>query len=368
MMNSAPRKTRPVETRRSPQQLLREEILALERYEVYDSKGLIKLDAMENPYQLPPEATTRITSAASTLEFNRYPDSAAVELKNTLRQTMRVPECADILLGNGSDELIQIIALAFARSGAVLMSVEPSFVMYQRVALYAGMRFVGVALAPDFALDAERLLAAIEEHEPALVFLAYPNNPTGNLFDRDAVLSIVEQNRGITVLDEAYHPFAQASFMDDIETHPNLLVMRTLSKLGLAGLRLGFVAGRREWLTQFEKLRLPYNVGTFTQAAAHAVLRDGEVFESQAKKIREDRDSMVRELKNRGLEAFDSSANFVSLRTPHADQVFSSLRTRGVLVKNLNRSHPMLRDCLRVTIGTAEENRKFLAALDASLP
>lgn len=348
-------------------ELVREEILSLTAYEVHDAKGLTKLDAMENPYPLPPAAVAKISSAASTIALNRYPDSAAVELKQALRKTTGVPAHAEILIGNGSDELIQIVALALARPNAVLMGVEPSFVMYQRVAVYAGMRYVGVPLREDFSLDPESVLAAIEQNRPAVLFLAYPNNPTGNLFARSAMLGVVKQNAGLTVVDEAYYPFARETFMDDLEAHPNLLVMRTLSKLGLAGLRLGFMAGAREWLMQFEKIRLPYNVSTFTQAAAPAVLLEPEILESQAKTIREERDSMSRKLRARGVEVFDSKANFLLLKVRRADEVFSSLKARGVLIKNLNRSHPMLRDCLRVTIGTADENRKFLAALDESL-
>jgi histidinol-phosphate aminotransferase len=348
--------------------LVREEILALTAYEVHDASGMVKLDAMENPYSLPQQAQAEIGSLASRLAFNRYPDAHGSKLKEALKAEMAVPHSMEIMLGNGSDELIQIIAMALAKPGAALMSVEPSFVMYQRIALYAGMRYVGVPLERNFALDCGRLLDAIVEHCPAVLFLAYPNNPTGNLFDRSAVLRAIEANRGLTVLDEAYHPFAQTTFMDDLEGHSNLLVMRTLSKLGLAGLRLGFVAGRGEWLSQLEKLRLPYNVSAFTQAVVPAVLHHTEVVEAQAQTIRADRDGMLRELKScDGVEVFETRANFILFKVPRADEVFCALKARGILIKNLNRSHPMLQDCLRVTVGTADENRRFLAALVESL-
>ena len=351
---------------RSVQELVREEILALNAYEVHDAQGMIKLDAMENPYPLPARAAKEIGATASELAFNRYPDPAAVELKRTLRSATGVPAHAEIVLGNGSDELIQIIAMALAKPGAVLMSVEPSFVMYPRVACYTGMRFVGVRLNPDFSLDFRRLCDSIEQHAPAVLFLAYPNNPTGNLFDREAVLRIVERNPGLTVLDEAYHPFAQSTFMDDLVTHPNLVVMRTLSKLGLAGLRLGFLAGGKDWLTQFEKLRLPYNVGAFSQTAAAIALSDDAALKKQAQAIRNDREAMLRQLRERAITAFDSDANFILFRLPRAHEVFLALKARRVLIKDFA-LHPMLEDCLRVTVGTPDENRRFFIALDESL-
>ncbi len=343
-------------------------MFALTAYEVPDSSGMVKLDAMENPYPLPAAASAEIAKATSNIALNRYPDPSAPELKRTLKAAMGVPEGMDILLGSGSDEIIQIIALALAKPDAVMMSIEPSFAMYQRIALAARMRYVAVPLERDFSLDPDRLLRAVAEHQPAVLFLAFPNNPTGNLFDRAAVLQVMEANPGLIVLDEAYHPFAQATFMDELDCRPNLLVMRTFSKLGLAGLRLGLVAGHGEWLSQLEKLRLPYNVSTFTQVAAQIALRDCQALTEQARTIRADRDALLRELRlDSRVEVFDSHANFILCRVPRADDVFSALKAGGILIKNFNRSHPMLQNCLRVTIGSADDNRRFLAALQAIL-
>lgn len=352
----------------SPEHLIREEVLALCAYDVPDSSGMVKLDAMENPYPLPAAASAEIAKAAANLALNRYPDPTPPEFKRTLKAAMGVPESMDILLGNGSDEIIQIIALALAKPDAVMMSVEPSFVMYRRSALTAGMRYIAVPLERDFTLDPDRLSRAVAEYRPAVLFLAFPNNPTGNLFDRAAVLQVMEAHPGLTVLDEAYYPFAQATFMDELERRANLLVMRTFSKLGLAGLRLGLVAGRGEWLVQLEKLRLPYNVSTFTQVAAQIALRNAQALTEQARTIRADRDALLAELGRGGrVEVFDSHANFILFKLPGADDVFSALKARGILIKNLNRSHPMLQNCLRVTIGSANDNRRFLTALQEIL-
>jgi histidinol-phosphate aminotransferase len=248
-----------------PEQIIRDDIRALSAYHVPDPAGLVKLDAMENPYGLPAELCAAIGKRAAAAALNRYPDPAARELKARLRAIMQIPSGMDLVLGNGSDELIQMLALAVAKPGAVMLGVEPSFVMFRMIAGFAGLRFAGVPLTKDFALDEAAMLEAIRAQQPALIFIAYPNNPTGNLFDANVIARVIAAAPGIVVVDEAYHAFAGASFMPRLAEFPNLLVMRTLSKLGLAGLRLGLLAGRAEWLHHVDKLRLPYNVNVLTQ-------------------------------------------------------------------------------------------------------
>ena len=352
----------------SPQELIRPEILALSAYHVPDAFGMVKLDAMENPYRLPEALRREVAELASDVALNRYPDPSAAALKEVLRRAMGVPEGAGLLLGNGSDELIQLIALAAARPGATILAPEPSFVMYRMIATFCGLRYVGVPLRADFSLDPDAFLAAVERERPALVFVAYPNNPTGNLFPRGALETVLERAPGLVVIDEAYHAFAGASFMADLPRHANLLVMRTLSKLGLAGLRLGFLAGAPAWLQEFDKLRLPYNVGVLTQAIAARVLQHGQVLDGQARAIVEARAGLFSTLAALpGVDAFPSDANFILFRVPDAPRIFASLRSRRVLIKNLHGAHPLLHNCLRVTVGAPEENAAFLEALRASL-
>lgn len=352
-----------------PKHIIREEILALEAYHVPPSEGMVKLDAMENPYPLPPQLKGEVGRLAASAPLNRYPDPSAAALKRRLREFMAVPQGMELLLGNGSDELIQILAMAAARPGAVLMSVEPTFVMFRVIATYTGMDYLGVPLGPDFELDPEPTLAAIRERRPALVFLAYPNNPTGNLFDPAVVSRIIEAAPGIVVVDEAYSAFAQSSMLDRLPRHGNLLVMRTLSKLGLAGLRLGVLIGRREWIEQLDKLRLPYNVNVLTQAVAENVLQQGGLLLQQAAQIRAAREELFARLKAMpAVQVFPSKANFLLFRVSDAEQVFTGLKARGILIKKLHGSHPRLAGCLRVTVGTPEENRQFLQALEQSLP
>jgi histidinol-phosphate aminotransferase len=285
-----------------------------------------------------------------------------------LRTAMQIPAASQLVLGNGSDELIQMLALAVAKPGAVMLGLEPSFVMFHLIAAFTGMRYVGVPLNADFSVAAARTLAAIEQHQPALIFIAYPNNPSGNLFDADVVGRIIDAAPGIVVVDEAYHAFAEKSFMPRLTEFSNLLVMRTVSKLGLAGLRLGVLAGHEGWLRHIDKVRLPYNVNVLTQLVTIEVLREPDVLQEQAAAIRGERARVLTELRHLpGVEAYASDANFILFRAAGADQLFNGLKLRGVLIKNLNGTHPLLADCLRVTVGTPEENTQFLGALSALL-
>ena len=353
---------------KTPDAIIRDEIRALSGYHVPDPAGMVKLDAMENPYRLPQELRGAIAARVISAALNRYPDSGARELKARLRATMRIPPDMELVLGNGSDELIQVLALAVAKPATVMLGLEPSFVMFRMIASFVGMRYVGVPLTTDFTIGAAKTIAAIEQHRPALVFIAYPNNPTGNLFDADVMERIINAAPGIVVVDEAYHAFAGRSFLPRLAEFPNLLVMRTISKLGLAGLRLGLLAGPGAWLRHVDKVRLPYNVNVLTQLVAAEVLQHEDVLAAQAAAIRNERTRLLTELRRiPGVEAYASDANFILFRVATADQVFSGLKQRGVLIKNLNGTHPLLADCLRVTVGTPDENSQFLSALAATL-
>ncbi len=347
-----------------PNQTIRPEILALSAYHVPPAIGMIKLDAMENPYPLPSALRDEIAQLTVNAPLNRYPDASAASLKTALRRALDISDDMDILLGNGSDEIIQIIAMAVAKPEAVLLSVEPAFVMFRMIATFTNIQYVGVPLTKDFTLDLEAMLAAIAKHKPAVIFLAYPNNPTGNLFDADAILRIIQATSGIVVIDEAYHAFADASLIDKLAQYPNLLLMRTLSKLGLAGLRLGLLVGRREWLMHFEKMRLPYNVGIMTQLIAEKVLNHTDVLLEQAETIKSERTKMYKFLGTiEKIKLFPSDANFILFRIPAASQVFQKLKQRKILIKNLDGTHPLLENCLRVTVGTPDENAQFCTAL-----
>ena len=350
--------------------LIRPEIRALKAYHVPDATGLIKLDAMENPYSWPETVRREWLNTLQLVALNRYPDPDARHLRERLRVALGVSPDMELVLGNGSDELIQIILMAVSKPGAVVLAPTPTFVMYEMIATFTGMKFAGVPLAPDFSLDMPAMLKVIEARRPAVIFLAYPNNPTGNLFAREDIVRVIEQAPGLVVLDEAYHAFAGQSFMDQLGKHDNLLVLRTLSKQGLAGLRLGMLAGPRPWLEEFNKVRLPYNIGVLTQASAEFALAHLALMDEQAGLIRAERERVVKSLSVlKGVQAWPSQTNFILFRIEKgdADGVFEGLRQHGVLIKNLNSAGGMLKNCLRVTVGTPEENNSFLKALEACL-
>lgn len=345
-------------------ELIRPEILALSAYPVPSSEGFIKLDAMENPYAFPAELKPELMESLAAVSFNRYPDAGASELRTAIRDAMAIPDSLDIVLGNGSDEIIQMIAAAVAKPGATLMSFEPSFVMFKMIATFCGLRYVGVPLTADFEIDMNAVRIAINKRQPAVTFIAYPNNPTGNLFNRDAIREIIRLSPGLVVIDEAYFAFSSDSFLGEIANHPNAVLMRTVSKLGLAGLRLGLLAGHPQWIREFDKLRLPYNVNSLTQAAATFALKHYDALLAQAASLRKTRADLLASLRDvPGVTAFASEANFVLLRVPDSEKVFEGLRSRKILVKHTGASHPLLANTLRVTIGTPSENAAFVKAL-----
>ncbi len=346
---------------------VRPSVQALNAYHVPDAGGFIKLDAMENPYAWPDELIDEWLRVLRSVQMNRYPDPAPGALQGLLRERLGVPPDMDLLLGNGSDELIQLVALGVGGAQRTVMAPEPGFVMYRHCAVAAGANYVAVPLEGEsYGLPRERMLDALREHRPAVVFLAFPNNPTGNLFDRAVVDAVIEASPALVVIDEAYAPFAGVTYLDRLHECPNLLVMRTLSKMGLAGLRLGCLCGSRAWLAQIGKLRLPYNINVLTQASVAFALRHWDVFEGQAAWIVRDRERMLRSLRAlKGIVAYPSAANFILFRVPagRAGGIFEGLRSEGILVKKLDPEAPLLADCLRVTVGTPRENRCFLGAL-----
>ena len=346
-------------------QWLRPALLAQRAYHVSPAAGLIKLDAMENPYRWPEALIDDWLQCLRQVPVNRYPDTAGVAVKAALREALHAPRDLSLVLGNGSDELIQLLAIAFSGGERTMLAPDPSFVMYRMAAEALGMRYAGVPLGEDFALDLDAMLATIERKKPALIFIAYPNNPTGNLFDQDAVRQIVHAAPGLVVLDEAYHPFAARSFLEEIERYPNLVVLRTLSKMGLAGLRLGVLFASPEWGEQFEKLRLPYNIGSLTQATAEFALRHMSTFDAQAAKICAAREQLRVALSELpGLQVYASAANFLLVRTPAAlGNLHAELCEQGVLVKDLHGAHRATRHCLRISVGTGDENAALLRAL-----
>ncbi|MBH9579016.1 histidinol-phosphate transaminase [Inhella proteolytica] len=347
--------------------VIRPDIQNLHAYAVQPSTGFIKLDVMENPHRLPPDLQAELGARLSAVALNRYPAERLDDLRAALARHAGLPEGCALMLGNGSDELISLLTQAIARPGAVVLAPQPSFVMYQLSCQLLGPRFVGVPCrAEDFALDRNALLDAIALHRPALLWLAYPNNPTGTLWDDEVIEALIAamQHHGLVVMDEAYQPFAARDSLERLRRHPHVMVMRTMSKFGLAGVRIGYLMGRTELVAQVEKLRPPFNVSVLNAEAALFALEHEAVYAAQAAAIRAERERLFAALQALpGVTPFPSQANMVLARFPDAAATFAQLKARGILVKNVSAMHPLLHNCLRLTVGTPEENSALIKAL-----
>jgi histidinol-phosphate aminotransferase len=350
---------------------VRQDVQGMHAYAVQPSAGLVKLDSMENPFALPPELQQELGARLGRLAINRYPAGCTAELAAALARHVDLPAGCRLMLGNGSDELIDLLSAACDRPGAKVLAPLPGFVMYEMSARLRGLEFVGVPLAADFELDEAAMLAAIEVHRPAITYIAYPNNPTANLFD-DAVIArivaAVGRQQGLVVFDEAYQPFASRTWMQRMAGQPHVLVLRTLSKFGLAGVRLGYLCGAAELIDQIDKVRPPYNVSVLNCEAALFALEHADEYARQAAVLRAERERLQAALAaTPGVQAFPSQANMVLVRVPDAARAFAGMKSRGVLVKHVAGLHPLLANCLRLTVGAPAENDQMIQALRESL-
>ena len=352
-------------------QRIRADVQSMHAYAVQDATGLLKLDAMENPFGLPPALQAELGARLGVLALNRYPGARGDDLKRALADHAKMPAGFSLMLGNGSDELISLVTVACDLPGATIVAPVPGFVMYAITAQLQGVNFVGVPLTADFELDGAAMLAAIAAEKPAIVYLAYPNNPTANLWDDATIEQIVEAQGaqgGMVVIDEAYQPFAARSYIDRVARHGHVLLMRTLSKFGLAGIRLGYLMGPQALIAEIDKVRPPYNISVLNCECALFALEHADVFAAQAADLRAQRGQLVAGLaKLPGLQQWPSEANMVLVRVPDATKTFEGMKAHGVLIKNVSKMHPLLANCLRLTVGTADDNARMLAALESSL-
>ena len=348
--------------------LIRQDLQSMHAYAVQDATGLIKLDAMENPHRLPAALQAELGQRLGALALNRYPGPRIDDLRAALARYADMPAGCALMVGNGSDELISLLALACDVPGASILAPLPGFVMYAMSAQLQGLKFVGVDLTADFALDEAAMSAAIREHQPAIIYLAYPNNPTANLWDDDVIERIVQMAPGLVVIDEAYQPFSSRSYINRLARHPHVLLMRTLSKFGLAGVRIGYMLGAAALIAEIDKVRPPYNISALNAEAALFALEHADVYAAQAEDLRAQRGALLDALSHlSGVQVWPSDANMVLVRVADAASVFDGLKRRGILVKNVSKMHLLLANCLRLTVGSADENAQMLAALQASL-
>ncbi len=365
------------------QNRIRQDIVSMHGYAIQDSRGMVKLDAMENPHALSPELQAELGARLGALPLNRYPNARVDDLRHALAAYARMPEGYDVMLGNGSDELISLLSMAVdlpaaqnpSRRPPVILAPEPGFVMYGMSAQFQGLTYVGVPLTADFQLDEAAMLAAIRLHQPALVYLAYPNNPTASLWNDETIVRIIAlqgEQGGLVVMDEAYQPFSSRSWITPMtqqpERHTHVLLMRTLSKFGLAGVRIGYLLGEKALIDEINKLRPPYNISILNCECALFALEHADVYRAQAQDLIAQRALLLQALaKLPGVTTWPSDANIALIRVPNAAKTFEGMKAHGVLIKNVSKMHPLLAQCLRLTVGTAEQNRQMLAALEKSL-
>ena len=342
------------------------EIRALSAYQTEPFTGSIKLDAMESPYGFEGDLQEQLMKKLSSVDINRYPDARNSELTEHLRSVFEIPANYGLTLGNGSDELLQLIQLAVGGRGRSIATPLPTFSLYELVARYTGADFIGVDLNQRFELSESAWFDAIRKHSPACVFFAYPNNPTGNFFSSELIEATAREVKGLVVVDEAYHAYSGQSMLPAMARHENMAVVRTLSKSGLAGLRIGFMISHKQWAAQFEKLRMPYNIGVLNQACAVFALENWSYLRTGVQRVIQERSRVRARLEQlHGIQVCDTKTNFLIARITNqdAEAVFEALRTSGILVRKLQGMHSLLQGCLRISIGTPSENDAMIETL-----
>jgi histidinol-phosphate aminotransferase len=348
------------------QDIVSKEIFEQNGYVAPEEIGTIKMDANENPFALQEPLKKKLLEEMSKVAFNRYPEAGAFKLRERFAQYFGVNKDM-IMLGNGSDELIQMLCLTLkGKVNGVLIPV-PTFAMYKIIAINTGNKVVEVPLDKIFDLDIKTIVSKITPTFPALVFLSCPNSPTGNLFNRDKIEVIIKKSPGIVILDEAYNNFSGKTFIPLLEKYDNLVFLKTLSKLGLASIRLGFLIGNKNVIKQLDKVRLPYNVNSLSQIAANFFLDYQEEFDKQIAEIVKRREELYLGMKEiEGITPYPTQANFIFFNCAFdSNRIYTKLVAAGIVVKNLNAG--LTKNCMRVTIGNSKENEAFLKALKSAV-
>ena len=346
----------------------RNDISNLSEYKIFNSDGMVKLDAMENPYDLNIQFEIKGLSSGA-VSLNRYPDADCQVLKNKLHNKYKLDNKYDLIIGNGSDELIQLICLAFLKKENVVLCPSPSFSMYKKISQVLDLQFEEVSLKEDFSLDIELMLKKIEEFDPAIIFLAFPNNPTGNLWDKNDIDLIIKKANGVVVIDEAYGSFSEESFVGEMDNYENLLIMKTVSKIGLAGIRVGYLIGEDYIIKNINKLRLPFNINTLSQKISEFSVENSNYLENQTNNIIKLRELLISKMECIDeIKVYESKTNFILFKvlSGTADDIFKSLISKKILIKNMTNT-PGLKNYLRVTVGSEKENNLFIQSLKNSI-
>ena len=348
------------------QDIISKEIFEQSGYIAPEQKGAIKMDANENPFSLQEPLKKRLREEMGKVNLNRYPEAGASGLRDRFARYYGVNKDM-IMLGNGSDELIQMLCMTLKGKVNGVLIPTPTFAMYKIIAVNTGNKVLEVRLEENFDLDLEAMLDKIKSTFPSLIFLSCPNSPTGNIFSRDKIEALIKKTPGVVVIDEAYADFSGQTLLPLLKKYDNLVFLKTLSKLGLASMRLGFLISRRDIIAQLDKVRLPYNVNCLSQIAANFFLDNRDEFMRQAAQIVKGREELYLRLKEiTGIKPYPSSANFIFFSCAFdADHIYNKLAADGIIIKNLNTQ--LTRNCMRVTVGNSEENKAFLKFLKSAV-
>ena len=348
------------------QEMVKKNIRELKAYKPEEILCPIRMEANENPFTINSSLKERVLESISRISLNRYPDSLATDLRKQISAKSGIkPE--NIIVGNGSDELIQMLITAFCENEDKVLFPVPTFSMFGIIAKSFGVNTIEIPLDSEWDIDLAEIKKSYEKNLPKIIFLSTPNNPTGNCFSENKILDIIEKTYSLVVVDEAYADFCGKTFIDQLKHSKNLIILKTLSKVGMAGLRVGYLIASKEIINILHKIRLPYNSNSLSQAAAKVILTNSEIVESQVQQIIKGREFLLEELKKlkdkEGITPFHSNANFILFKTEKdADAIHGKLTEEGVLIRNLNGDGP-LKNCLRVTVGRPEENDAFIKAL-----
>ena len=337
-------------------------------YDAKDVKAEVILNSNENPLNLPGEILSKLKSRLGEFKFNRYPDPTAHELRRLIADANGL-EPENVLVGNGGDELIFDLLLAWGGPGRTILDMPPTFSMYGIDAQVTGTNVVRIPRLSDFSIDEDAVLARVAEGDIDIVIVANPNNPTGGLSNESFLIELLKSTDAIVMVDEAYFEFSRQTMRQHMSRYPNLVLLRTFSKaFSMAGLRVGYLLAQPEVVCEFMKVRQPYSVNAFSQWVASTVYRERMVFEQGIRDLIRGRDQVLHGLSMLdGVEVFPSEANFVLFRVEHGAALWRDLlHNHSVLVRDFSRS-PGLEDCLRVTVGTDMENSRFLTAMEDCL-
>ncbi|MFU0801446.1 MAG: histidinol-phosphate transaminase [Xylanivirga thermophila] len=338
-------------------------------YKAENSRYKIKLDANENPFNMPYEVRKALANEllSGECKTNRYPDPNADKLRTAIANYCNVSK-EQVIVGNGSDENIQMIVNAFVDREDKVLCPYPSFSMYEVYATIGGGITINIPLDENFEYDINTYKEAIDRYNPKVIFLCTPNNPTGNVISQDFITDILDYYQGLVIIDEAYYEFYGHTMLNDIIEYPNVIFIRTFSKaFGLAGLRIGYMVCNKNLAEQVLKVKPPYNINSFSQKAALYMLDNIEVINKHIQYIKDERQRLFEKLNQiENIKVFPSHTNFLLIKTENIEQIRQSLKNEGISVRKFY-SEPLLDDYIRVTVGNAEENKLFLDVLSNNI-